>query len=258
MAFGFNVVRLSSKNCLNLLKGHSFYILIVSSFILPHFTQAEDDITFASSGSSSESSDLVFHQIEGKVTPPDPKPTDWYWATRILVDGGRKLAFLKEDNTFVINGLQSGSYLVEISNPDYVYEGTRVDINTKGKIRARKVNNVQPTQVNQVPYPLRLKTLGKYRYFQKREEWKVTDMLMNPMILMMVLPLLLITVLPKMMNDPETKREMEQMHQSMNVQNQVPEISEIMANLFGGGGSANAADKAKKRQKPQHGITRRS
>ena len=95
MAFGFNVVRLSSKNCLNLLKGHSFYILIVSSFILPHFTQAEDDITFASSGSSSESSDLVFHQIEGKVTPPDPKPTDWYWATRVLVDGGRKLAFLK-------------------------------------------------------------------------------------------------------------------------------------------------------------------
>ena len=44
------------------------------------------------------------------------------------------------------------------------------------------------------------------------------------MILMMVLPLLLITVLPKMMNDPETKREMEQMHQSMNVQNQVNQI----------------------------------
>ena len=46
-------------------------------------------------------------------------------------------------------------------------------------------------------------------------------MLMNPMIIMMVLPLLLITVLPKMMNDPETKREMEQMQQQMNVNNQV-------------------------------------
>ena len=45
-------------------------------------------------------------------------------------------------------------------------------------------------------------------------------MLMNPMVLMMFLPLLLITVLPKMMNDPETKREMEQMQQNMNVQNQ--------------------------------------
>jgi hypothetical protein len=45
-------------------------------------------------------------------------------------------------------------------------------------------------QVNQVPYPLRLKALGRQGYFQQREEWKVTDILMNPMILMMVLPLL--------------------------------------------------------------------
>ena len=38
---------------------------------------------------------------------------------------------------------------------------------------------------------------------------------------------------------------------------QVPEISEIMANLFGGGGSGGtSADKAKKKQKPH--VTRRS
>ena len=66
-----------------------------------------------------------------------------------------------------------------------------------------------------------MKALGKMGYFQQREEWKVTDILMNPMILMMVLPLLIITVLPKMMNDPEAKKEMEQMQQNMNMQNQV-------------------------------------
>ena len=49
-------------------------------------------------------------------------------------------------------------------------------------------------------------------------------MLMNPMVIMMILPLLLITVLPKMMNDPETKKEMEQMQQQMNVNNQVIEL----------------------------------
>jgi len=251
----FNII--SKKYSSRYFKDMNSGILIcVVLFLISPYTNAEEDVTFSNS-LTNDNVDLVFHQIEGKVTPPEPKPTDWYWATRILIDGGKKLAFLKEDNTFVVNGLQSGSYLVEISNPDYVYEPTRVDINTKGKIRARKVNNVQPTQVNQVPYPLRFKTLGKFRYFQKREEWKITDMLMNPMILMMVLPLLLITVLPKMMNDPETKREMEQMHQSMNVQNQVPEISEIMANLFGGGGSGGtSADKAKKKQKPH--VTRRS
>ena len=60
------------------------------------------------------------------------------------------------------------------------------------------------------------------RYFQKREEWKITDLLMNPMVMMMVLPLLLITVLPKMMGDPETQREMQEMQKNMaNTQNQV-------------------------------------
>ena len=77
------------------------------------------------------------------------------------------------------------------------------------------------SKVKQLPYPLRMKSQGRFKYFQAREEWKVTDMLMNPMVIMMVLPLLLITVLPKMMNDPETKREMEQMQQQMNVNNQV-------------------------------------
>ena len=66
-------------------------------------------------------------------------------------------------------------------------------------------------QVTQLPYPVKAKPLGKFRYYEKREEWKVTDVLFNPMVMMMVMPLLLITVLPKMMQDPETKKEMEEM-----------------------------------------------
>ena len=67
------------------------------------------------------------------------------------------------------------------------------------------------------------------RYFQKREEWKITDLLMNPMVMMMVLPLLLITVLPKMMGDPETQREMQEMQRNMaNTQNQV----NLQKNIF--------------------------
>ena len=162
-----------------------------------------------------------------------------------MVEGGYKVGYIREDNTFVIHGLPSGSYLVEVINPDQFYEPVRVDINSKGKIRARKVNNVQPTQVNTVPYPLKMKSMGRYRYFQKREEWKVTDLLLNPMVLMMLLPLLFITVLPKMMNDPETKREMEQMQQNMNVQNQVPELSELMSNFFGGGNQNQKPKKPK-------------
>ena len=46
-----------------------------------------------------------------------------------------------------VKGLDSGSYLVEVEHPDYMYEPVRVDINSKGKHRARKNNLVQPSQV---------------------------------------------------------------------------------------------------------------
>ena len=140
---------------------------------------------------------------------------------------------------------------MEVDNTDYVYEAVRVDINSKGKHRARKNNPVQPNQVlsiiiktlsdtydyfqvTQLPYPLKAKPLGKFRYFQKREEWKVTDVLFNPMVMMMVMPLLLITVLPKMMQDPETKKEMEEMQAKMNMQSQMPDMSEMITSLWGG------------------------
>ena len=60
-----------------------------------------------------------------------------------------------------------------------------------------------------------MKPIQKVNYFQKREEWKISDVLMNPMIMMMVLPLLLMTVLPKMLNDPETQKEMQEMQKNM-------------------------------------------
>merc|ERR1719348_570990 len=177
------------------------------------------------------------HKIEGRVTPPDSRPANWFTVTTVTLDGGKRRAFLKEDNSFVFQGLPSGTFLVEVENPDYMYEQVRVDINSKGKHRARKNNVVQPNQVTQLPYPIKAKPLGKFRYFQKREEWKVTDVLFIPMLMMMVMPLLLITVLPKMMQDPETKKEMEEMQAKMNVQN-VPEMSEMITNLFGGGAPA--------------------
>ena len=155
---------------------------------------------------------------------------------------------MQEDNSFAVQGLAPGSYMVEVSNPTYTYEPCRVDVTNKGKMRARRVNNVQPSQVVQVAYPLKLKSLGRTNYFQKREEWRATDVLFNPMIWMMVMPLFLVSVLPKLMSDPDTKKELEQVQQSMNVQQNMPEISEIMANLFGGGATSSSGDKRRPRQ----------
>jgi len=186
-------------------------------------------------GDREDENGLETYRIEGKVFPPDSSIIEELSQTRILINSGEYLGFVKEDGTFVINNLKSGSYVVEVVNPNFMYEPARVDINSKGKMRARKLNYLQSSLVIQISYPLKFKPRGPFKYFQIREQWRVTDFLLNPMVLMMILPLVLIMILPKVMNaaDPETQREMQQ---SLNMPRyDMPELSEMMTSLFAGG-----------------------
>ncbi|XP_074595006.1 ER membrane protein complex subunit 7 [Brevipalpus obovatus] len=179
---------------------------------------------------------LATYTIEGKVFPsPNASITaEWFTDTKVIVNYGQYLAFMRRDGSFEVNNIPPGSYLVEVTNPDLFYKPVRVDINSKGKIRARKVNYIQSSAVQQVTYPLKFKPQSPFKYFQTRETWRITDFLFNPMVLMMVLPLFLIMVLPKMMNaaDAETQREMQNIQMP---KYDVPDLSEMMTNWFPGG-----------------------
>ncbi|KAJ1366421.1 hypothetical protein KIN20_027077 [Parelaphostrongylus tenuis] len=60
-------------------------------------------------------------------------------------------------------------------------------------------------------------------------------MLMNPMVLMLVLPLVIMLIIPKMTaNDPQLQKEIAEMQLP---KMDMPDVSEMMANLFGGGTS---------------------
>ena len=87
----------------------------------------------------------------------------------------------RDDASFSVS-VPGGSYVVEIHNPAVFYEPVRVDINSNGKFRARKINNVQPSAVNQMTYPLKFKPGMPHRYFQQREQWRITDFLFSPMV----------------------------------------------------------------------------
>lgn len=208
--------------------------------------------TFCATNSVEEESGNGRYVIEGRVFPPEDQDiSSWQVDTRIHVNGGEFIAFVRDDGTFVIQNVPSGSYVVEIVHPDYMYEPVRVEINSKGKFRARKVNYIQTSQVIQVPYPLRMKPLSRFRYFQMREQWRLTDFLFNPMVIMMVLPLLLIMVLPKMMNDPETKEDLKQIS-NLAKMSEMPEMSEMFTSFFGGSSTAKASSsKAKQVKKRQ-------
>lgn len=62
--------------------------------------------------------------IEGKVYSPEiySSNVNWQKDTAISINNGEYNGYLKEDGTFVISNVPSGSYVVEIINPDYMYE----------------------------------------------------------------------------------------------------------------------------------------
>ncbi|RXN06366.1 ER membrane complex subunit 7 [Labeo rohita] len=176
-------------------------------------------------------------KIEGRAIVPGVKTQDWISTARILVEGEEYVGFLKTDGSFAVNDVPSGSYVVEIVSPSFRFDPVRVDITSKGKMRARLVNYIKTSEVIRQPYPLQIRSSGPHTYFMKRETWGWTDFLMNPMVMMMVLPLLIIVLLPKVVNtnDPEMRKEMEQSMNMLNPNPELPDVSEFMTKLFSKG-----------------------
>jgi len=204
-------------------------LLVLSILIVA--VSCADDIQIENTAVSSQN-DLF--TIIGKVNirPEDIDLEN----TRILVDDGLHVGHLRADGTFSISGLASNSYVVEISSPKNYFEPVRVDITTKGKIRSRRLNLIQPTEIQVLKYPLNFESRGYPNYFLKREQFRILDILMSPMVLMMVVPLLLVVVMPKLVNqDPEVQREFESQSQQLLTP---PDVSGMISNFFGGAGDA--------------------
>ena len=126
---------------------------------------------------------------------------------------------------------------MEVLHPNFMIAPVRVEISSKssGRIRARKVDYVQPNEVVLVKYPLLFRVGEKTNFFEKRETWHITDILKSPMVPMLVLPVFFMLILPKLkdMQDPDTKKEIEDASKMM--QNpQMPDMSDMLTSLFGG------------------------
>ncbi|XP_041927621.1 ER membrane protein complex subunit 7-like isoform X4 [Alosa alosa] len=197
-------------------------------------------------------------KIDGRAIVPGVRLQDWISTARVIVEGEEHVGFFRIDGSFTVNDVPPGSYVVQVISPSYRFEPVRVDITTKGKMRARLVNYIKPSEVVRFPYPLQMRSIGPHSYFVKRETWGWSDFLMNPMVMMMVLPLVIILLLPKVVNtnDPEMRREMEQSMNMLNPNHELPDVSEFMTKLFssktptktGGGGARGPKGGATKRR----------
>ena len=70
-----------------------------------------------------------------------------------------------------------------------------------------------------MPYPLDVQPRQPARYFRAREEWRMTDVLMNPMVIMLLVAFLLMVLAPKLTSqDPEQLQKV-RMDFGINAQN---------------------------------------
>ena len=90
--------------------------------------------------------------------------------------------YFRADGSFTVYNVPSGSYVLEVVNPVYFFEPVRIDVSTRGSIRARKLNHMKPSSVSVLKYPLDLKPLALTKYFQVREKFSILDMLKSPMV----------------------------------------------------------------------------
>jgi hypothetical protein len=85
----------------------------------------------------------------------------------------------------------------------------RVEVSTTGKMRAQLSHTRMALQPPLLLEPL----VAKPTFFEKREGFKWSSMLMNPMVIMMNFTVMIMFVMPKMMAnmDPEQLKEMQEM-----------------------------------------------
>jgi len=168
--------------------------------------------------------------------------------TKVIVNGGIHVGFVKETGDFIVNGLEPGLYQVEVVSVDFIFERFLVEISNRG-IGQHKVHVVNPRgEIAADTYPLRIHALAKAEYFTAREGYNLTGMLANPMFIMMAFTLGLGYLLPKMMAniDPETMKEIkEQQQQSVLNTNNNPLLTEggLSASLASMTASLNKNDK---------------
>ncbi|UJR32521.1 hypothetical protein I4U23_019983 [Adineta vaga] len=178
------------------------------------------------------SSSVDLYQIEGKII--FPIRGDGIHHIRILVDEGQYVGIPRIDGTFVITGISSGSYIVSVISPIYIFKSIRVDINTKGKIRAREVDFIQPDKIVPLKYPLHFEVQEHKNYFQKRESYKWTDLILNPTFLVIIVGVPLFLFIIKTMPQGEEFQPMLQQTQDIFQPNlQMPDITDLFIRLFG-------------------------
>ncbi|KAJ2550104.1 hypothetical protein EV175_004191, partial [Coemansia sp. RSA 1933] len=157
------------------------------------------------------------YRVRGSILANDVLSNVSELATRarVVVNGGEHTGFIKSDGSFVVENVQIGDSLLEVSSTDYVFPKIHVRISIKddGKasIAARyvQIGTEWSESAPMLAYPLQIGASQKYDFFTPRQGFNIVAMFSNPYMMMVGASLLAIFILPKLQAnmDPEALKE---------------------------------------------------
>jgi len=218
-----------------------FKIIVILSIVCLSSGLVNQELIIRKNGKKDE---VAMYTIEGVILKPDRSlnlPQTWLRDITLSINNGEIKGFVRLDGRFLLSGVQNGSYVLEVQHPDIYFQQVRVEITGKGKYRARKVNYIQPSLINQVPYPLRLQPLARRKYFKSREQWRILDVVLNPMVLLMVMPFLLMLAFSILIKDPETKKELDSIQ--FPKMSDMPDFTGALSSILSGKNRLEAEEK---------------
>lgn len=186
--------------------------------------------------------------LHGRVLVPQEAEADrakFLTSTRVVLDGGSYVGFLKSDGTFSISDLPSASYMLEVYSTHFMFAPLRVDLSKKftGSVRVSKADLVQGVSTVRIPYDQKLglvmQAIGPIQHFEQLPGWSITSMIFNPMFMMMAMPMVMMYLMPKMMEgmDKEQLAEMQKQQAQMGTAQNF-DLAETLASMTGGGSSS--------------------
>ncbi|KAH8251501.1 hypothetical protein KR038_009097, partial [Drosophila bunnanda] len=194
-------------------------------------------------------SNETLYTIEGVILRPD-KALSLKLHMRditLSINNGQFKGFARLNGLFTISGLPNGSHILEVHHPDIYFQPVRLDITGRGWIRARTVSYSQPSRVHQLPYPLRLPPLFRFSYFYAREQWGLIDVLLNPVVLSMLVPMLCLIIIPLVVNDPEGKKELDSIQ--FPKMGEMPDFCDMLSSYLSGTAKKGQLETTKRPQK---------
>ncbi|PIA19274.1 hypothetical protein COEREDRAFT_79225 [Coemansia reversa NRRL 1564] len=166
------------------------------------------------------------YRLRGTIIPNEILKDVSQIATRAtaVVNGGERRGFIQSDGSFVVDNLELGDSLLEISAVDYAFPKIHVRISLKeddkgttgggrASVAARFVQTGSEWSEDTplLGYPLQIEASAKYDFFTPRQGFDIVAMFSNPYMLMVGASLVAVFLLPKLQAniDPEAMKELQ-------------------------------------------------